>query len=197
MTPELHQCLHVCRGIYYLSAVAPGTATLTLLFLLSRFEESLPHFCAGLEVLSRSLDTWTHSLFLNSNNVNATGVFMLWTCLRRYEEKWFLLHNRTKDCAQAAEVGPSSTHHICSVITSDNVSHFCVCQVVDGDIVMMSAHWERRRTALAQLLEQLQSLPAFSCELDAITANIGMFLSNDSSHHISVMYATLWCPWNT
>ncbi|XP_053183808.1 dysbindin-A-like isoform X2 [Scomber japonicus] len=82
-----------------------------------RFEESLPYFSAGLEILNR------------------------------YEESWFLLHKRTKDYAQAAEA-------------------------VDGDMVMLSAHWERRRTALAQLQEQLQSLPAFICELDAITASI-------------------------
>ncbi|XP_044063776.1 dysbindin-A-like isoform X2 [Siniperca chuatsi] len=82
-----------------------------------RFEESLPHFSAGLEILSR------------------------------YEESWFPLHKRTKDCAQAAEA-------------------------VDGEIVMLSAHWERRRTVLTQLQEQLQSFPAFISELDAITANI-------------------------
>ncbi|XP_041798965.1 dysbindin-A-like [Chelmon rostratus] len=79
--------------------------------------ESLPYFSAGLEILSR------------------------------YEESWFPLHKRTKECAQAAEA-------------------------VDGDIVMLSAHWERRRTALTQLQEQLQSLSAFISELDAITSNI-------------------------
>ncbi|XP_067367397.1 dysbindin-A-like isoform X2 [Channa argus] len=82
-----------------------------------RSEENLPHFIAGLDILSR------------------------------YEESWFLLHKRTKDCAQAA-------------------------QAADGDIVMLSAHWERRKTALTQLQEQLQSLPTFISELDAITANI-------------------------
>lgn len=39
---------------------------------------------------------------------------------------------------------------------------------------MLSAHWERRRAGLSQLQEQLQSLPAFISELNAITANIGM-----------------------
>ncbi|XP_068615660.1 dysbindin-A [Brachionichthys hirsutus] len=82
-----------------------------------RFEESFPNFSAGVEILSR------------------------------YEDSWFPLHKRTKDCAQAAET-------------------------VDGDIVMLSAHWERRRISLAQLQEQLQNLPAFICDLDAITANI-------------------------
>ena len=52
---------------------------------------------------------------------------------------------------------------------------------------MLSAHWERRRTALTQLQEELQSLPAFVSELDAITANIGMesvsFPSNKASQH--------------
>ncbi|KAK2844057.1 hypothetical protein Q5P01_010716 [Channa striata] len=82
-----------------------------------RAEEYLSHFSAGLDILSR------------------------------YEESWFLLHKRTKDCAQAA-------------------------QAVDGDIVMLSAHWERRKTALTQLQEQLQSLPVFISELDAITASV-------------------------
>ncbi|KAA8591977.1 hypothetical protein FQN60_017351 [Etheostoma spectabile] len=72
-----------------------------------------------------------------------------------YEESWFILHRRTKDCAQAAET-------------------------VDGDIVMLSAHWERRRAALTQLQEQLQSVPAFISELDAITANIGDFEEMES-----------------
>ncbi|XP_019735635.1 dysbindin-A-like isoform X1 [Hippocampus comes] len=83
----------------------------------SRYEESLPHSSAGLDILSR------------------------------YEESWFLLHKKTKDCAQVAEA-------------------------IDGDVVMLSAHWEKRRSALTQLQEQLQSLPAFICELDAITASI-------------------------
>lgn len=103
-----------------------------------RFEETLPHFCAGLEILSR------------------------------YEEKWFLLHKRTKDCAQTAEV-------------------------VDGDIVMMSAHWERRRTALTQLLEQLQSLPAFSCELDAITANIAHLEGDFEEMESRLVYLETLC----
>ncbi|XP_077432524.1 dysbindin-A-like [Vanacampus margaritifer] len=83
----------------------------------SRYEENLPHFSAGLDILSR------------------------------YEESWFLLHKKTKDCAQVAEA-------------------------VDGDVVMLSAHWEKRRSALTQLQEQLQSLPAFVAELEAITASI-------------------------
>lgn len=63
----------------------------------------------------------------------------------------------------------------------------CVCKAIDGDIVMLSANWERRRTALTQLQEQLQSLPAFISELDAITTNIGKksvsFLDNKGRQH--------------
>nr|XP_057909035.1 dysbindin-A-like isoform X2 [Doryrhamphus excisus] len=83
----------------------------------SRLEESLPQFTAGQDILSR------------------------------YEESWFVLHKKTKDCGQAAEV-------------------------VDGDVVMLSALWEKRRSALTQLQEQLQSLPAFIDQLDAVTASI-------------------------
>ncbi|KAM4633445.1 dysbindin-A-like [Polymixia lowei] len=82
-----------------------------------RFEENLPQFTAGLDILSR------------------------------YEEGWVLLHKRTKDCSQIAEA-------------------------VDGEVVMLSAHWERKRTALTQLQEQLQTLPGFINELETITARI-------------------------
>uniref|UniRef100_A0A3B4WVA1 Dysbindin-A-like n=1 Tax=Seriola lalandi dorsalis TaxID=1841481 RepID=A0A3B4WVA1_SERLL len=107
-------------------------------FSLTPFEESLPHFSAGLEILSR------------------------------YEENWFLLHKRTKDCAQAAEA-------------------------VDGDIVMLSAHWERRRTALTQLQEQLRSLPAFISELDAITANIAHLEGDFEEMESRLVYLETLC----
>ncbi|XP_061771179.1 dysbindin-A-like [Nerophis ophidion] len=67
--------------------------------------------------------------------------------LGRYEESWFVLHKTTKDCGHTA-------------------------QVVDGEVVMLSVHWEKRRSALTQLQEQLHSLPDFICQLDAITTSI-------------------------
>uniref|UniRef100_UPI0037E8A2E2 dysbindin-A n=1 Tax=Semicossyphus pulcher TaxID=241346 RepID=UPI0037E8A2E2 len=103
-----------------------------------RFEESLPYFSAGVEILSR------------------------------YEDSWFLLHKRTKDCAQDAEA-------------------------VDGDIVMLSAHWERRRTALTQLQEQLQSLPAFISELDTITANIALLEGDFEEMESRLVYLETLC----
>ncbi|KAL3060794.1 hypothetical protein OYC64_015188 [Pagothenia borchgrevinki] len=103
-----------------------------------RFEESLPHFSAGLDILSR------------------------------YEESWFLLHRRTKDCAQAAEA-------------------------VDGDTVMLSAHWERKRAALTQLQEQLQSVPAFICDLDAMTANIAHLEGDFEEMESRLVYLETLC----
>ncbi|XP_003446249.1 dysbindin-A isoform X6 [Oreochromis niloticus] len=103
-----------------------------------RFEEHVPHFTAGLEVLNR------------------------------YEESWFLLHKRTKDCAQAAEA-------------------------LDGDIVMLSAHWERKMTSLTQLHEQLQSLPAFISDLDAITANIAHLEGDFEEMESRLVYLEALC----
>ncbi|KAM8871090.1 dysbindin-A-like [Spinachia spinachia] len=103
-----------------------------------RLEESLPNFSAGLDILSR------------------------------YEESWFLLHKRTKDCAQTAEA-------------------------VDGDIVMLSAHWDKRRTALSQLQEQLQSLPTFISDLDAITANIAHMEGDFEEMESQLIYLETLC----
>ncbi|XP_047010108.1 dysbindin-A isoform X2 [Ictalurus punctatus] len=67
--------------------------------------------------------------------------------LNRYEETWVTLHKRTKECARAAEV-------------------------VDGEVVMLSAHWERRRGALRELQEQLQQIPTLLTDLESITARV-------------------------
>ncbi|XP_076593214.1 dysbindin-A-like [Chaetodon auriga] len=88
--------------------------------------------------------------------------------LCRYEESWFPLHKRTKDCAEAAEA-------------------------VDGDIVMLSAHWERRRTTLTQLQEQLQSLSSFISELDAITANIAHLEGDFEEMESRLVYLETLC----
>ncbi|KAG9344986.1 hypothetical protein JZ751_009526 [Albula glossodonta] len=68
--------------------------------------------------------------------------------LSRYEDTWVTLHKRAKECAKAAEA-------------------------VDGEVVMLSAHWERRRAALVELHEQLQQIPAFLTDLESITSRIG------------------------
>ncbi|XP_015259310.1 PREDICTED: dysbindin-A-like, partial [Cyprinodon variegatus] len=86
----------------------------------------------------------------------------------RFEKSWFLLHKRTKDCAQVAES-------------------------VDGDIVMLSAHWERRKAALTNLQEQLQSLPDFITELDAITANIAHLEGEFEEMESRLLYLETLC----
>ncbi|XP_026149209.1 dysbindin-A-like isoform X2 [Mastacembelus armatus] len=103
-----------------------------------RSEESLAHFNAGLEILSR------------------------------YEESWFLLHKGTKDCAQATEA-------------------------IDGDIVMLSAHWERRTTVLTQLQDQLQRLPVFINELDAVTASIAHLEGEFEEMESRLVYLEFLC----
>uniref|UniRef100_A0AAQ6A712 Dysbindin n=1 Tax=Amphiprion ocellaris TaxID=80972 RepID=A0AAQ6A712_AMPOC len=76
------------------------------------------------------------------------------------------------------------------------IFHFC-CQTADcaadGDIVMVSAHWEKRRTALIQLLEQLKSLPAFVSELDAITANIAHLEGDFEEMESRLVYLETLC----
>ncbi|XP_048009796.1 dysbindin-A isoform X4 [Megalobrama amblycephala] len=67
--------------------------------------------------------------------------------LSRYEDTWVSLHKRAKECAKTGEM-------------------------VDGEIVMLCAHWERRRGAVLELQEQLQQIPAFLSDLETITSRI-------------------------
>uniref|UniRef100_A0A9L0IZ12 Dystrobrevin binding protein 1 n=1 Tax=Equus asinus TaxID=9793 RepID=A0A9L0IZ12_EQUAS len=67
--------------------------------------------------------------------------------LSRYEDTWAALHKRAKECASAGEL-------------------------VDSEVVMLSAHWEKKRTSLIELQEQLQQLPGLIADLEAMTANL-------------------------
>ncbi|KAM8789779.1 dysbindin isoform 1-T1 [Rhynchonycteris naso] len=67
--------------------------------------------------------------------------------LSRYEDTWALLHRRAKECASAGEL-------------------------VDSKVVMLSAHWERKKTSLIELQEQLQQLPGLIADLESVTANL-------------------------
>ncbi|GAA6077170.1 dysbindin-A isoform X1, partial [Tachysurus ichikawai] len=71
--------------------------------------------------------------------------------LNRYEDTWVTLHKRTKECSKSAEV-------------------------VDGEVVMLSAHWERRRGSLLELQEQLQQIPGLITDLESITARVVVLL---------------------
>ncbi|XP_051050314.1 dysbindin [Phodopus roborovskii] len=67
--------------------------------------------------------------------------------LSRYEDTWAALHRRAKECADAGEL-------------------------VDSEVVMLSAHWEKKRSSLSELQEQLQQLPALLQDLESLMANL-------------------------
>uniref|UniRef100_A0A8C5KM97 Dystrobrevin binding protein 1 n=1 Tax=Jaculus jaculus TaxID=51337 RepID=A0A8C5KM97_JACJA len=67
--------------------------------------------------------------------------------LSRYEDTWAALHRRAKECANAGEL-------------------------VDSEVVMLSAHWEKKRTSLSELQEQLQHLPGLLTDLDSMMASL-------------------------
>lgn len=43
---------------------------------------------------------------------------------------------------------------------------------MDSEVVMLSAHWERKRASLVELQEQLQQLPGLLADLESMTANL-------------------------
>ncbi|XP_049336683.1 dysbindin-A isoform X1 [Astyanax mexicanus] len=88
--------------------------------------------------------------------------------LNRYEDTWVTLHKRTKECAKAAET-------------------------VDGEVVMLSAHWERRRGALMELQEQLQQIPAFLTDLETITSRIAQLEADFEEMESHLMYLDNLC----
>ncbi|XP_044523580.1 dysbindin [Gracilinanus agilis] len=67
--------------------------------------------------------------------------------LSRYEDTWAALHKRAKECASAGE-------------------H------VDSEVVMLSVHWEKKKTSLIELQEQLQQIPGLLADLESMTANL-------------------------
>ncbi|XP_041488905.1 dysbindin isoform X3 [Microtus oregoni] len=67
--------------------------------------------------------------------------------LSRYEDTWAALHRRAKECADAGEL-------------------------VDSEVVMLSAHWEKKRTSLSELQEQLQQLPALLQDMESLMASL-------------------------
>nr|KAF6504757.1 dystrobrevin binding protein 1 [Rousettus aegyptiacus] len=67
--------------------------------------------------------------------------------LNRYEDTWAALHKRAKECAHAGEL-------------------------VDSEVVMLSAHWEKKKTSLIELQEQLQQLPGLIADLESMTTNL-------------------------
>lgn len=52
----------------------------------------------------------------------------------------------------------------------------CLLQLVDSEVVMLSAHWEKKRNSLVELQDQLQQIPGFLADLECLTASLGKFL---------------------
>lgn len=50
-----------------------------------------------------------------------------------------------------------------------------VLQLVDSEVVMLSAHWEKKKTSLIELQEQLQQLPGLIADLESMTTNLSKF----------------------
>ncbi|XP_069469663.1 dysbindin isoform X2 [Ambystoma mexicanum] len=45
-------------------------------------------------------------------------------------------------------------------------------ELVDSEVVMLSAHWEQKRNGLIELQEQLQQIPVFLADLESTTARL-------------------------
>ncbi|NXY29909.1 DTBP1 protein, partial [Pomatorhinus ruficollis] len=73
--------------------------------------------------------------------------------LFRYEDAWAALHKGAKDCAKAGEL-------------------------VDSEVVMLSAHWEKKRNSLVELQDQLQQIPGFLADLECLTASLAQLEAN-------------------
>ncbi|NXL79980.1 DTBP1 protein, partial [Leptocoma aspasia] len=73
--------------------------------------------------------------------------------LFRYEDAWAALHKGAKDCAKAGEL-------------------------VDSEVVMLSAHWEKKRSSLVELQDQLQQIPGFLADLECLTTSLAQLEAN-------------------
>lgn len=67
--------------------------------------------------------------------------------LSRYEDNWEAIHRGAMECAKAGEL-------------------------VDSEVVMLSAHWEQKRSGLMELQEHLQQIPLFLADLESTTAQL-------------------------
>uniref|UniRef100_A0A674BQS2 Dystrobrevin binding protein 1a n=1 Tax=Salmo trutta TaxID=8032 RepID=A0A674BQS2_SALTR len=87
---------------------------------------------------------------------------------QRYEDTWVTLHRKAKDCAKAGET-------------------------VDGEVVMLSAHWEKRRAAVVELQEQLQQIPGFLTDLETCTNRIAHLEADFEELESRLMYLDNLC----
>lgn len=88
--------------------------------------------------------------------------------LSRYEDSWVTLHKKAKECAKTGEA-------------------------LDGEVVMLTAHWERRRAALHELQEQLQQIPAFLTDLETMTSRIAQLEADFEEMESRLLYLENLC----
>ncbi|NXO66264.1 DTBP1 protein, partial [Phainopepla nitens] len=88
--------------------------------------------------------------------------------LFRYEDAWAALHKGAKDCAKAGEL-------------------------VDSEVVMLSAHWEKKRNSLVELQDQLQQIPGFLADLECLTASLGQLEADFEEMENHLLYLEELC----
>ncbi|XP_061448707.1 dysbindin isoform X3 [Rhineura floridana] len=88
--------------------------------------------------------------------------------LSRYEDTWATLHRGAKECAKAGEL-------------------------VDSEVVMLSAHWEKKRSGLLDLQEQLQQIPVFLADLESTTASLIQLEANFKEMENRLLYLEDLC----
>uniref|UniRef100_A0A8C3TWT8 Dystrobrevin binding protein 1 n=1 Tax=Catharus ustulatus TaxID=91951 RepID=A0A8C3TWT8_CATUS len=88
--------------------------------------------------------------------------------LSRYEDAWAALHKGAKDCAKAGEL-------------------------VDSEVVMLSAHWEKKRNSLVELQDQLQQIPGFLADLECLTASLAQLEANFEEMENHLLYLEELC----
>ncbi|XP_053105971.1 dysbindin isoform X2 [Hemicordylus capensis] len=88
--------------------------------------------------------------------------------LSRYEDTWAALHRGTKECAKAGEL-------------------------VDSEVVMLSAHWEKKKGSLSELQEQLQQIPGFLAGLESMTASLVQLEENFKEMENRLLYLEDLC----
>ncbi|XP_028593474.2 dysbindin isoform X1 [Podarcis muralis] len=88
--------------------------------------------------------------------------------LSKYEDTWATLHRGAKECAKAGEL-------------------------VDSEVVMLSAHWEKKRSSLLDLQEQLQQIPGFLADLESTTTSLTQLEANFKEMENHLLYLEDLC----
>ncbi|KAF1439822.1 DTBP1 protein, partial [Pygoscelis papua] len=66
-------------------------------------------------------------------------------------------------------------------------------QLVDSEVVMLSAHWEKKRNSLVELQDQLQQIPGFLADLECLTASLAQLEANFEEMEDHLLYLEDLC----